>query len=173
MADLVGQHGFHFFRREALQQALADRYQCVVLVPAGGEGVGFVGGEDADLGHLDPGFAGELFDGLQQPLFMTGARLADDFGAGAHLRHPLGDEQRDQRAGEAEHGAEDQQAAVILAGEAVHSEQFEGDAGDHQNCQVGGQEQQDAHHGKGYSSGIRRFATEIIVVFLWSRATAP
>ncbi|MNP27484.1 hypothetical protein D3C76_1203970 [compost metagenome] len=147
MADLVGQHGLHFFRREAFQQALADGHQGVVPVPAGGEGVGLVGGEDAHFRHLDAGFAGEFFHGLQQPLFMAGARLADDFGAGAHLRHPLGDEQRDQRPGEAEYGTEDQEAAVVLAGEPVHAEQFQGDAGDHQNCQVGGQEQQNAHHG--------------------------
>ncbi len=147
VTDLVGEDGFHLIGRETFEQALADRDQRVVLVPAGGEGVGLVGGEDADLRHLDAGFAGQLFDGLQQPLFVTGARLADDFGTGAHLRHPLGDEQRDQRTGETEHGAEDQQAAVILAGEAVHPEQFQGDAGNHQDCQVGGQEQQDAHHG--------------------------
>ncbi|MNC46685.1 hypothetical protein D3C75_957120 [compost metagenome] len=146
MADLVGQHRLDLIRREALEQALADGDQCVVLVPAGGEGVGLVGGEDADLGHLDPGVARQLLDGLQQPLFVAGARLADDFGAGAHLRHPLGDEQRNQRAGETEHGAEHQQAAVVLTGEAVDSEQLEGDAGNYQHGQVGGQEQQNTHH---------------------------
>ncbi|MCY1440211.1 hypothetical protein D9M71_564760 [compost metagenome] len=92
----MGQDGFHFIRREALEQSLADRDQCVVLVPAGGEGVRLVGREDTDFGHLDPGFAGQLLDGLQQPLLVTGAWLGDDLGAGAHLRHPLGDEQREQ-----------------------------------------------------------------------------
>lgn len=33
-----------------------------------------------------------------------------DFGFGAHLRHPLGEEQRNQRTGETEHGAENQQS---------------------------------------------------------------
>nr|GFC99977.1 hypothetical protein [Tanacetum cinerariifolium] len=42
VADFVGQHGFHFIRGKAFQQALADRDQRVVLVPARGEGVGLV-----------------------------------------------------------------------------------------------------------------------------------
>ncbi|MCY1300232.1 hypothetical protein D9M70_497930 [compost metagenome] len=146
MADLVGQHGFHFIGGEALQQALAHGHQCIVAVPAGGEGVGLVGGEDADFRHLDAGFAGQLLDGLQQPLLVAGAGLGDDLGTGAHLRHPLGDEQRNQGAGEAEHGTENQQAAVVLAGETVYAQQFQGDAGNHQDCKVRGQEQQNAHH---------------------------
>jgi hypothetical protein len=89
----------HFIGREALQQALGHGDQRVVLVPAGGEGVGLVGRENTHFGHLDARLAGQLLDRLQQPLFVTGARLADDLGAGAHLRHPLGDEQREQGAG--------------------------------------------------------------------------
>jgi len=146
LATWPGQDRLHFIRREALQQSLADGDQSIVAIPAGGEGVGFVSGEDADFRHLDAGIARQLLDGLQQPLLVAGARLADDFGAGAHLRHPLGDEQRHQRAGETEDRAENQQAAVVLAGIAIDPEQLEGDAGDDQYRKVGGQEQENAHH---------------------------
>ncbi|MNP69576.1 hypothetical protein D3C76_1656920 [compost metagenome] len=57
MADLVGQHGAHLIGREALQQALGHSDQCIVAVPAGGEGVGLVSREDPHFGHLDAGFA--------------------------------------------------------------------------------------------------------------------
>lgn len=83
---------------------------------------------------------------------MAGARLADDLGAGGHLRHPLGDEQRDQRAGEAEHGAEDQQLAEIEVNavgrhEPVEAEQAQGNACNQHHREVGGYKQQNAHHG--------------------------
>ncbi len=152
VADLVGQHGAHFIGREALQQALGHGYQRVVAVPAGGEGVGLVGREDTHFGHLDAGLARQLFDRLQQPLLVAGARLADDLGAGGHLRHPLGDEQRNQGAGEAEHGAEHQQAAEVEVNpvgghEPVETEQAQGNACNQHHREVGGYKQQNAHHG--------------------------
>ncbi len=96
VTDLVGQYRLHFVVGKAFQHTLAHRNERVVLVPAGGKGVGFIGREDPDLRHLDSGLAGQLLNGLQQPLFMPGAWLGDDLGAGAHLCHPLGDEQREQ-----------------------------------------------------------------------------
>ena len=84
---------------------------------------------------------------------MARARLADDLGTGAHFRHPFGDEQRNQRASETKHGAESQQAAIVLTGVAVDPEQLEGDAGNHQYSQVGGQEQENAHHVAADSKG--------------------
>lgn len=146
VADFMRQHRAHFIRGETFEQALADGYQCVVAIPSGGEGVGLVGREDTDLGHLDAGFARQLLDGLQQPLLMAGARLADDLRACAHLRHPLGDEQRNQRSRKAEHRTKDQQAAIVLAGVAIDPEQLQGDAGDDQDRKVGGQKQENAHH---------------------------
>jgi len=148
----VGQYGFHFIGRESLEQALADRDQRVVLVPAGSESIRFVGRENPDFRHLDPGFAGQLLDRLQQPLLMTGAWLADDLRAGAHLRHPLGDEQREQRAGETKDRTENQQLTEVEVDpvgrhEPVEAEQAQGDAGYQHDRQVSGQKQQDAHHG--------------------------
>jgi len=141
-----GKHRFHLIRREALEQPLADRHQCVVAVPAGGKGVGLVGRENADFGHLDAGVARQLLDCLQQPLLVTGTRLADDLRTRTHLRHPFGYEKRNERAREAENRTEDQQAAVVLAGIAIDPEQLQGDAGDDQYRKVGGQEQENAHH---------------------------
>ncbi len=153
MADLVRQDGFHLIRRKALEQALADRNQCIVLVPARSERVGFVRRENTDFRHLDARVAGQLFDGLQQPLLMASARLADDLSTGAHLRHPLGDEQREQRAREAEHSAEDQQLIEVQINpvgrhEPIEAKKAQGDAGNQHDRKVSGQKQQNAHHGR-------------------------
>ena len=90
VADFVGQYRFYFVGRKTLQQALADCDQCIVFIPARGKGVSLVCRENPHFRHLDPGFAGQLFNGLHQPLFMTSTRLCNHLGAGAHLRHPFG-----------------------------------------------------------------------------------
>src|SRR5690606_10227784 len=70
-----------------------------------------------------------------------------------------------QCASEAKHCAEDQQAAVILSGEAVHPKQLQGDAGNDQYGKVGGQEQQNAHHvaanSKGNINNVRLYKVPI------------
>ncbi|MCY1451710.1 hypothetical protein D9M71_685900 [compost metagenome] len=77
---------------------------------------------------------------------MAGARLADDLRAGAHFRHPLGDEQRNQRTGKAEHGAENQQLVELEVNpvcrhEPIEAEQAQGNAGNQHNRKVGGYKQ--------------------------------
>ncbi len=153
MADFVCQYGLHLIRREPLEQALADRNQCVVLVPAGSERVGFIRRKNTDFRHLDARIAGQLFNSLQQPLLMASTWLGDDLSTGAHFRHPLGDEQREQRTGETEHSAEDQQLIEVQINpvgrhEPIEAKKAQGDAGNQHDRKVSGQKQQNAHHGR-------------------------
>ena len=93
MADFMGQHRAHFLRAKALQQAGAHRYQRGVAIPAGGEGIGSLGGKYAHFGHAYARLPGQFLHGGEQPLLIAVAGLFDDVGAGAALGHPLGQEQ--------------------------------------------------------------------------------
>ena len=52
---------------------------------------------------------------FDQPLLGFIGGLLDDLHAHGHLGHPLGDQQRNERAAETEDRREDQQAVVVLA----------------------------------------------------------
>ena len=152
VADLVGQYRFDFIGRKTLEQTLADRDQGIIFVPACGKGIRLIGRENPHFRHFDSRLAGQLLNGLHQPLFMTSTRLSDHLGAGAHLRHPFGDEQREQRPCKTKDRTEHQQLTEVQINpvgrhEPVKAEQAQGDAGNQHDRQVSGQKQQNAHHG--------------------------
>ena len=151
VADLVGQHGAGFLGTEALQQSLGYRHQSSVLVPAGGEGVGLLGGKDTHFRHLDTRFPGQLIDGGQQPALGFVAGLLDHLHLGGPFRHRLGNEQGNERAGEAKDSTENQQIGQIQPGATlcqvgIHPQQAQSNAGDHDHRQVSEQEKRNAHH---------------------------
>ena len=104
----MGHDRAHFLGPKALQQARAYGYQGTVAIPAGGESIGGLRGEDAHLRHADTGLAGQFPDGVQQPLFVAVAGLFDKLHTGAAPGHPLGQEQRYHGAAETEYGAHHQ-----------------------------------------------------------------
>ena len=148
VADLVAQDGLHFVTAHALQQASRYGHQGGVLVPAGRKGVGLVAREDAHFRHLDAGLGGQLLNGGDQPALFFRAGVLDDLGTRAALGHPFGDEQREQRTDHAEDKADDEQVAQLqgVAGAVgrTDTQNAEHNARDHDDGQVGQQEQRNA-----------------------------
>ena len=113
VAHLVREHGLGLLLRHAVQQAGADRDQRGVAARAGGERVRLRRIEDADLRHADAGGLRLALHGVDEPALGGVGRLRDDPHAHHALGRPLGHRERDERAGEADDGREDQQLAEV------------------------------------------------------------
>ena len=110
MAD----HGLDFFTRHALQQAGRHRHQGVVLESASRKGIGFAF-VDTHFRHANAGLVGELAHGVQNPGFISVARLCDHMHATGPLGHGLGDQQRNDGATKTHDEGKAQQCAQIQA----------------------------------------------------------
>ena len=128
----------------------ADRDQRGVLVGARGEGIRVGRFEDADFRHADAGGLRLLLHRVHEPALGVVRGLRDDLHAHGALGHPLRDEQRDERAAEAEDRGEDQQAAQVhaLSREGAIEAEHLNDQGQHRHDgDVRGNEQKNAFHG--------------------------
>ena len=144
VADFMAQHGLNLIFIHALQQAGRHRDQRIVAVPAGGKSVGRCRAENTHFRHTNTGFIRQFFYRAQQPLFAGIMRAVDDLHVHGFLRHPLGQEQRHQRAGHTEHQTEHHQVGHIqLAALSVitaHAQQRQRNTGHQHHRQVSGQE---------------------------------
>ena len=150
MADFVAEHGAHFIGAHVVEQAGADRDECVVLARAGCECVWLRRSEHRYFRHADAGLLGEFFDGIDEPALRLIARLVDHLRTGGTLRHPLRYQQRDERATHAEHGCEDQASGqvepdALLIHELFEAEHAKRDARDQQDRNVSSQKQENTH----------------------------
>ena len=139
----MGHDRAHFLGPEALQQSGAYGDQRVIAIPASGEGIGCLGGEDPYLRHADTGLVGQLPDSAQQPLLIAVAGLRDELHTRAAPGHPFGQEQRYHRAAETKNGAHDQQRSqveidAVGCEDALQPQQVEHDTEQYQYRQVGG-----------------------------------
>ena len=148
MGHLVPQHGFDLFARHRLQEPRGHRHEGRIAEGAGGERVrrAIV---HRDFRHADAGLVGELAHGRDEPRRIGVLGAVDGLRAGRHLRHHFRDEERDERAAEADDAREDREHRDIEAasGEiAVDAEDRRGDAEHQHHGEVGGDEQEDAFH---------------------------
>ena len=149
MRDFVAQYRFHFLAAHRLEQAGRDRNQRVVLECAGGKGVRRAL-ENRHFRHADARLAGEFLHRLYQPVLGAALGAVDHARAGAPLGHPFGDEQRDDRAAEAEHGRKTEQEVEVetfLGEKTVQPENMDHHGQDHQDGDVRDKEQGDTFHG--------------------------
>jgi hypothetical protein len=133
------------------EQAGADGHERRVTPRAGGERVGLRRIEDADFRHADAGELGLLANGVDQPALGGVRRLGDDLHAHHSLGRPLGHCERDEGAGEAHHRGKHQQRAevqvhALRVEDALEPDQAEDDPQQHDDGQVGGEEQRDSLH---------------------------
>ena len=98
-----------------------------------------------------PAVCASRLHGFEQPGLDLFARLVDDLRAGRPLGHRLADQQRDDRAGEADDRREQQQLRVVEPGRRiaalVEAEQPQHDRQDDEHREVRREEQDDALHG--------------------------
>jgi hypothetical protein len=140
--DLVPEHRLDLGLVHAAEQARADGDESVVLGRTRGERVHFRRVVDGHFRHGDARLLRLAPHGFQQPRLVRVARLVDHLRAGGPLRHPLRDQQRNERAAEAEHGGHHQQRPVVRQELAVFEdpcplEYREHDVQDEQDRKVG------------------------------------
>src|SRR5690606_20349345 len=147
----MAQHGGHFLFAHGLQQAGRDGHQGVVAKGTRGKCVGRTL-VDGHFGATDAGTVCELMHSVDQPgLTRIGRALwVDHLRSRAHFCHRFAHEQRDERAGKADDGGEDQQLVKVQAvcsQVATDPKHVHGSAQDEQHGEVGQKEQEDALHG--------------------------
>ena len=146
--DLVAEHRFDLLLAHRLQQAGGDGDERRVLERAGREGVRLAL-VDRDLRHADAGLLRKPAHRLDEPVLGRALRAVDDLRLRRPLGHLLGDEERDDRAGEADDGRKGEQRAqveTLLRHRLVEAEEPQDDRQDRQHGDVGEQKQHDAHH---------------------------
>jgi hypothetical protein len=105
---------------------------------------------DRHLRHADTGLVGLTLDGIHQPALGGIGRHFDYLRARRHLRHPLRDQEGDERAAEAEYGRHQQQALQVQPGvlrqHTVDTEHLHRNAEDGQHGEVGDDQQKNPFH---------------------------
>ena len=100
-----------------------------------------------DFRHADAGLLGEAPHRFDQPVLVRAFGAVDHLRACRPLGHRLGDQQRDERAAEADDGREHQQRADVEALRVSQRWRRARSNRQHQHdCKVGDQEQYDAFH---------------------------
>ena len=145
MADFVGQNGFDLASFHTAEKTCAYRDERRVLLPSRGEGVRRRMIENPNFRHGDAGPVGLRFHGRHDPALRFVPGLVDDRDAHRRFRHGLREKQRDEGAGEADHGGIDEKRRqveidTVRLQQSFKAQQAKGQADQGNDRQIGAEE---------------------------------